>query len=751
MNNTEEVDFKYVHSKSTRVGEGIPPEKTFMPELSAYSIKREIGRGGMAVVYEAIEKSLNRTVALKVLSRELSRDTDLINRFVNEAQAAARLSHPNIVQIYSIGQEKGVYYFAMEYVRGESVEDILAQKKRIPLKQCIAIIRQTMLALQEAYKNKIVHRDIKPGNLLITEHGLVKVADFGLAGEIKDKGPTVVGGKIIGTPLYISPEQAQGKEGDCRSDIYSLGITFYQMLSGDPPFLSSDTKILMKNHIEKPIPQLPANVPAAVKKLVYRMTEKNLGKRFQDYNSLLKEMDRINRILSAKRYTFPLLSIGLVLSIGITIYSLYYSPKSDDLALRLQIDKNKQIESIYNSVAENARKNPESYEYNIEEYIRFADKYKGTEWAYRAEQKIDIIMNARSAEANKDFKTLRPICDKLIKEKRYKEAMDKYEVIKDRYKDTLTSVYAQGRIDSALDDAIKDFQLRNEKGDEYIAQNKFNDARKLYSEVINNYGLEKFVAEAESKLLFINDKEENYRIGTEANNIFEPLEKKIEELISKNKYSEARILLEDVEKVKENLVLAELVKNELAKIDDLQIKYESTALTEKMESQFNVYNEINKKIVSFIADYKYNEAVKTLNEGMANIEAQELKRKLEALQEKLQYLVLLKDAIISGINKELALKNAANISADSDTLIFIVEGGYVGVPWKETEANKIYQLAQKYTTSNADTHIALGIFCLTYDLKEEASKEFTIALRMEPEKERIIEKYFIQLAETKRK
>lgn len=746
MDNKEYLKMEDLHRKPTRIGAGIPPVDVIVPMLEAYSIKKEIGRGGMAVVYEAVEKSLNRVVALKVLNKELSQDSELIHRFVNEAQAAAGLSHTNIVQIYSIGQEKDVYYFAMEYVRGRSVDDMLSFGKKIPLVQCINIVRQTVHALHEAYKNNIVHRDIKPGNLLVTEQGVVKVADFGLAAEIRG-APTAVGGKIIGTPLYISPEQAQGKGGDCRSDIYSLGITFYQMLSGEVPFISSDTKILMKYHMEKPLPQLSKDIPSEVRKMIFRMTAKNPEERYENYESLARELDQINRLLTSRRYILPVLSLGLLLSAGITMYSFHYKPMVGDILLPPLFTKDKQIENIYNNVVRYARKNPEAYVDIIKEYFRIMKEYPNTEWAYRAEQKIDIIVMTRAKEASLDLKELKPVADKFINEKRYKEAIDSYKGIKDKYKDTAAESFAQENINYIMEVVRKDFNKREEQSREYLDQYRFNDARKLYTEVIDSFGLSEFMKIAQERLHFIDELESRNKIESEAKRVFIPLEKEVEKFLAGHNYDDARQALKNADKTKGNTMLSELVNKELGKIDEMEIEYESAVLKQRVEKQYNLYNETTKKAEDLINNYEYKEAITVVKEGIFNLGISEWHSKLEVLQEKLQYLILFKDTVITGINKELKDRNIANISAGEDTIIFIVEGGYVGARWNEPSAQKIYQVAQRYIEDNSQGHMILGVFCLTSKLKDYARREFTLVLRMDLKMQAVVEKYLIQLTE----
>lgn len=738
-----------IHIKPTRVGETIPSVRPIMPRLEAYNIRHEIGHGGMAVVYEALERSLNRVVALKVLSEEFSQDTDLVQRFVNEAQAAARLSHPNIVQIYSIGEENEVYYFAMEYVRGRSVENILADRGNISVLESLNIVRQTVLALQEAYKNNIVHRDIKPGNLLVTEQGVVKVADFGLAAEVRDSQASA-GGKIIGTPLYISPEQAQGREGDYRSDIYSLGVTLYQMLAGTPPFISTDTRVLMKSHIEETLPPLPAYLPGPVRRLVYRMTDKNPEGRYQDYELLLKELDRVNRTLTSKKYSLPVLSVGLLLTIGITIYSFHYKPVVRELVLPVRLEKDKRIETIYENVVMYARKNPTAYGDIIKEYFRIIKEYPDTEWAYRAEQKIDMIILAVGKEAAEELEGAEAIRDEFIQKRQYKKAIDRYQVVKEKYKDTVAESVANERINLIMEKARKDFNSLEEQAKDYLKEYRFDDARKLYEEVISSFGLEEFLKGARDKLDFIDELEKGHKAESAAMEIFNPIQGEARILVSNHEYEKARGLLGSVSGTQENQALGELVKSELARIDALQIEYESTALKERLDSQYNYYNKMVNKADGLIADYRYKEALELVREGIAGIDVLEWRRKLEIIQERLQYLKLLKDDIIAGTNRDLISRKVTNISASDDTLIFIVEGGYIGASWGESQPQEIYRIALEYLGDTPQVHMALGIFCLTYGLSDSARKEFAIVLRMEPKMQGIVEKYLIQLAEIKK-
>ena len=252
--------------------------------LGGFKIERELGRGGMGIVYKAHELSLNRKVALKILSQRLSSDEEFIKRFQREAQVIAALNHPNIVNILSCGKDHGLYYFAMEYVNGKDLGQILQEKTSIPLEQALSITSQVASALDEAGGKGVVHRDIKPSNIMIDEMGRAKVTDFGVAHLENSDAKLTRTGLFLGTPEYASPEQATGRPLDVRSDIYSLGAVLYRMLSGKPPVtgespLAVMTKIAAEPVI--PISQINPSVPKPVSELIEKMMDKEPNERFQ--------------------------------------------------------------------------------------------------------------------------------------------------------------------------------------------------------------------------------------------------------------------------------------------------------------------------------------------------------------------------------------------------------------------------------------------------------------------------------------
>ena len=200
-----------------------------------YQVIEELGRGGMGKVYRVLDKKLNEEVALKLIKPEISSDKRTLERFKNELKLARKVSQKNVGRMFDMGEETGTHYITMEYVPGEDLKSSIKRFGQLSVSKSLDIAKQICEGLSEAHKSGIVHRDLKPSNIIIDKQGNVRIMDFGIARSIKDKGLTGEG-VIIGTPEYMSPEQVEGKEVDPRSDIYSLGVVLYEMMTGRPPF-----------------------------------------------------------------------------------------------------------------------------------------------------------------------------------------------------------------------------------------------------------------------------------------------------------------------------------------------------------------------------------------------------------------------------------------------------------------------------------------------------------------------------------
>jgi len=258
-----------------------------------FVILEELGRGGMGVVYLSHQISLDRPAALKVLSKKYADNNDFVAGFIKEARAAAKLNHPNIVQAYAVGEDAGIYYFAMEYIEGETMKDILKRVGKIPVEQACEIVRQIADALDFAWKEqRLIHRDIKPDNIMIiSKNQRAKLADLGLArvaGEIDTTQD-----EVMGTPQYISPEALTGSPMDVRSDIYSLGATFYHFVTGSFPFTGRNALEIAKKHLQEPLQDprtLNPAIPESIAQIIMKMMEKSPDDRYQTAESLVEDL-----------------------------------------------------------------------------------------------------------------------------------------------------------------------------------------------------------------------------------------------------------------------------------------------------------------------------------------------------------------------------------------------------------------------------------------------------------------------------
>ncbi len=268
-------------------------------ELGGFRILSRLGQGGMGAVFKALQVSLDRVVAIKVLDKRFAAEPEFLARFRREARAAARLDHPNVVQVLDVGEEHGVHFIAMELIDGESALDRI--KRLGPLREAdaLGIVVKVLAALDYAHKKGIVHRDVKPDNILLSHEGSVKLADLGLAKDLTTPrdGELTTTGAVMGTPNYISPEQALGRTADIRSDLYSLGVSLFHLVTGRPPFEGSSPVLVMTAHIQEPAPdprELQPELSETCAGLIRWLLQKDAAQRPQTPREVLVRLDAIN-------------------------------------------------------------------------------------------------------------------------------------------------------------------------------------------------------------------------------------------------------------------------------------------------------------------------------------------------------------------------------------------------------------------------------------------------------------------------
>ena len=293
------VELGYVTTtQADRLKSSIKESKAAVQQIPGYKILGKLGAGAMAIVYKAKQLSLNRTVAIKVLPKRFSENPEYVERFYKEGQAAGKLNHPNIVQAIDVGEAGGYHYFVMEYVEGKAIADDLAAGKVFAESEALDIVIQVARALAHAHACSLIHRDVKPKNIMISTNGAVKLADMGLARETTDiEAAQSEAGKAYGTPYYIAPEQIRGKiDIDGRADIYGLGATLYHMLTGRVPFMAEDSADVMRKHLkEKLIPpdHINTSLSAGVSEVVEIMMAKHKADRYHNIEELLMDLEAL--------------------------------------------------------------------------------------------------------------------------------------------------------------------------------------------------------------------------------------------------------------------------------------------------------------------------------------------------------------------------------------------------------------------------------------------------------------------------
>lgn len=402
--------------------------------IGGYRILERLGRGGMGTVYKAEQIDLQRPVALKVISEEHTKDKDFIELFIHEARAAAKLNHPNVVQVYDVKRHNDVYYFSMEYVSGGSVQDVLNKQRRVPVDQAVRWILDAARGLDYAHKKGIVHRDVKPDNLMISETGMVKIGDMGLARGLNEKVGPEEETSVIGTPHYIAPEQVLGRPADFRSDIYSLGATAYRMLAGVTPFQAPSVRDLVNKKVREDAPSVRdfnPEVPEELARIVTRMMERDPDKRYQTMAEVVADLERFQRgqagleaaargegstaiqVLAANKKLL-MAAVGLLIVVvvgGIVGASFFRETSPAPPPPTPAVDPRQAQQAlevvVLTELKKMDRSDPRSIEKVMEDYTRVIQAYPGTDASKKAaENRAALARLLREVRAEQRFKLL---------------------------------------------------------------------------------------------------------------------------------------------------------------------------------------------------------------------------------------------------------------------------------------------------------------------------------------------------------
>ena len=316
-------------------------------KVGPYKILEQIGQGGMGVVFKARHEKLGRLVALKMLAPHLANNEEMRARFLREAKLQANLLHPNVVNIFDYIEEGKDVFLVMEYVSGQTLEEMLLQKGKFTIEETLHVAEGVLEALSFMHRKGIIHRDIKPSNIMVTDNGLIKVTDFGIARLVEGEAAITKAGAKVGTLYYMAPELIKSGKVSPLVDIYSLGITLYQLLTGKVPFAGKTEYEIIKGHLEKkptPINELNPNIPAELAKTIHKALEKKPEHRFQSAADFLKEIQKIKSLLhsksdkSKKKVSIPLKKppnitlkwhyIAIVIGVILIIFAFIWFKKS---------------------------------------------------------------------------------------------------------------------------------------------------------------------------------------------------------------------------------------------------------------------------------------------------------------------------------------------------------------------------------------------------------------------------------------
>lgn len=378
-------------------------------DIPGYKIKKELGAGGMARVYLAFEKKLERSVALKVLSSAYSDSTRITRRFIKEAKTAAKLHHSNIVSIFDVGKHNGVYYIAMEYLK-ENLKDRIKQTQGMKPRETLAIIKEVAKALSYAHQKGYVHRDIKPDNIMFRKDGAVVLVDFGIVKAVNETTKLTRTGMSMGTPQYMSPEQVKAGKLDGRSDIYSLGIVLYEMLTGHVPYKAKDVITLALKHTDDPVPQLPKRLKD-FQPLINKMLAKKPGNRVKNAEGLIRLIDaleykikaettkNIKQVSPGRRSKAPVVFTLLLVLVLLVVsgYLIFQSKKKEETAAW-------QIANVTGTIA------------SYREYLK---EYPGGRYRTEAANAV------KRMEKDRDFRTAFNRAKEYYKQQKYKKALEK--------------------------------------------------------------------------------------------------------------------------------------------------------------------------------------------------------------------------------------------------------------------------------------------------------------------------------------
>ena len=529
--------------------------------IKGYELLSKIGAGGMGTVYKARKEGIDKIVAIKILTPALARNRQFIERFFREARAAGLLNHPNIVAGFDVGESGGYYYFAMEYVEGRTVGRILADEGRMSEGRALEIATQVAQALEHAAANGLVHRDVKPDNIIVTPTGAAKLADLGLAKATSADASVTQAGHSIGTPHYSSPEQAKGRtDVDIRSDIYSLGATLYHMVAGRVPFAAGTSAAVLAKHITEELPpifEMKSDFSQPVARLIKKMMAKDRNTRHASPAELLDDIRQTAHEIGKKhpkpqasaarprtkrsRSTWQASVLGAVVAVLVIIGAAKLissirsgagrknntgnvaapngdgdqSTEAEDLDPK-PIDPGaarvSQGNKALNRADAFAREQHDAFELIIRKYEDVIARYDGTPAARAAPRRIKATLARRTKTAETELGKLQADTQRLKEESRFGEAIRRWEAYEARAKKLKVHERVPEEIGKLKQEAERALARMLAGADKMLTDGRFDEARALYLKIAENFGLKQAEEKARNELAGMGEREQAYKL-----------------------------------------------------------------------------------------------------------------------------------------------------------------------------------------------------------------------------------------------
>ncbi|WP_372367832.1 protein kinase [Candidatus Uabimicrobium sp. HlEnr_7] len=659
-------------------------------ELSGYLINELLGKGGMGRVYRAQQISLDRDVALKILSSKFTKDEVFINKFIEEARSSAKLNHPNIIQVYDVSQNGNKYFFSMEYAPGGSIQDLISGGRKLPLEKALPYFKDTLSGLEFAEKKQIIHCDIKPENLMLAEENIVKIGDLGLAQSLNDDKKEKE--QLYGTPHYFAPERITGGVVDHRSDIYSCGASFYRILTGTTPFKGRSSKEIIQKHIhDTPIPirELNADLPEYIETIIEKMMAKNPEDRYASNTEIIKDFERgkknrplrrpsrirnvkkaeekfsgnptKNAILKILHNILPVIVPTLIFCAG---YYFFVGGKKPD--------NNVIIDDTENTVKKDDPFAKQSFETALEQYeiqggsedvlslLRDIETtYSNTIYAEKAQDLLrKIVRGSQEKEEQKIYRLLQDAIqyeeknpfeyDKIIAH--YQKVVDlnsknNLEFIKDAKTQIIRLRKTREQFEKKQEMAIV-FLEHEKEIDNLINTNQYQEAWKKLNEIeLNFVGFDEINIQIKDKRKKINElrQQELVTKNTAAS-----------ELIEQKKYPEAFEIMKEIRAF--GTIESTQIYNALA----LKIKKAQEKLLESRKNLMLLSLKEQKKAYDLLLSYKYSESRKLFTSVAKKIKNEKGQATLKSRMEDMKLL----ESLVARVNEKLKSKQHNNSRRD---------------------------------------------------------------------------------------